>query len=128
LGHLYLDGRGVSRDVARAYAWYLRAAEKGHERAMSLAGRCCEEGWGTPRDLTAAAQWYQRSAQAGYFRGQYNWASVLLGAGRDAEAAEWFGRAAAGGPPSMRRAVLEAAARVRHASAPMRELAKRLSG
>lgn len=115
LGHLYLDGRGVPRDAARAYAYYLRAAEQGHERAMNLAGRCCEEGWGTARDPHAAAAWYRRSAQAGYFRGQYNWASTLLGQGRAAEAAEWFERAAAGGPAAMRQAVMETLDRVTRA-------------
>jgi hypothetical protein len=107
LGHLYLDGRGVPRDAGRAYAYYLRAAEQGHERAMSLAGRCCEEGWGRARDPDAAAAWYQRSAEAGYFRGQYNWASMLLNTGRLAEAAAWFERAVAGGPPAMRSAVMD---------------------
>jgi uncharacterized protein len=107
LGHLYLDGRGVPRDAVRAYAYYLRAAEQRHERAMNLAGRCCEEGWGRARDLDTAAGWYQRSAEAGYFRGQYNWASVLLNTGRAAEAAVWFERAVAGGPETMRRAVRE---------------------
>jgi uncharacterized protein len=107
LGHLYLDGRGVPRDAVRAYAYYLRAAEQRHERAMNLAGRCCEEGWGRPRDLDAAAVWYERSAEAGYFRGQYNWASMLLNRGRAAEAAAWFERAVAGGPPAMRRAVMD---------------------
>jgi tetratricopeptide (TPR) repeat protein len=104
LGHLYLDGRGMPRDAVRAYAYYLRAAEQRHERAMNLAGRCCEEGWGRARDLDAAAGWYQRSAEAGYFRGQYNWASMLLNTGRAAEAAVWFERAVAGGPETMRRA------------------------
>ena len=63
---------------------------------MNLVGRCCEEGWGTARNLSAAADWYRRSAQAGYFRGQYNWASLLLKAGRFEESAAWFERAAAG--------------------------------
>jgi uncharacterized protein len=111
LGHLYLDGRGVPRDAVRAYAYYLRAAEQRHERAMNLAGRCCEEGWGRARDLDAAAAWYQRSAEAGYFRGQYNWASLLLNGGRAAEAAVWFERAVSGGPPAMRRAVMDALGR-----------------
>ena len=105
----------MARDAARAYAYYLRAAEQGHERAMNLAGRCCEEGWGTVRDAHAAAAWYRRSAQAGYFRGQYNWASTLLGQGRAAEAAEWFERAAAGGPAAMRQAVMETLDRVTRA-------------
>ena len=87
------------------------AAEQQHERAMNLVGRCCEEGWGTPRNLDAAADWYRRSAEAGYFRGQYNWASLLLKAGRFEEAASWFERAAAGGTAAMRRAVAELIAR-----------------
>ena len=97
MGHMYLDGRGVRRDRTLAYRYYLMAAEQQHERAMNLAGRCCEEGWGTPRSLDAAADWYRRSAEAGYFRGQYNWASLLQKAGRFVEAACWFERAAAGG-------------------------------
>jgi TPR repeat protein len=111
LAHLYLDGRGVRRDADQAYAYYLQAAGQGHERAMNLVGRCCEEGWGTSRDLAAAAVWYRRSAEAGYFRGQYNWASVLLNAGRVVEAAVWFERAARGGPEAVRQAVLDALTR-----------------
>jgi hypothetical protein len=61
--------------------------------------------------LDAAADWYRRSAEAGYFRGQYNWASILLKAGRFEEAAQWFERAAIGGTAAMRRAVVELIAR-----------------
>jgi uncharacterized protein len=107
VGHLYLDGRGVARDPALAFFYYSKAAAQRHERAMSLVGRCCEEGWGTARDLDAAANWYRRSAEAGYFRGQYNWASVLLKAGRFEEAAIWFERATAGGTAAVRRAIGE---------------------
>jgi TPR repeat protein len=125
VGHLYLDGRGLTRDRTLAYRYYLKAAEQQHERAMSLVGRCCEEGWGTPRDLDAAADWYRRSAEAGYFRGQYNWASLLLKAGRFDEAATWFERAALGGTAAVRRAVVELISR---AGAPraLRGLATRL--
>jgi TPR repeat protein len=105
-GHMFLDGRGVARDRDRAFAYYSMAAAQNHERAMNLLGRCCEEGWGTPRDLRAAAAWYRRSAEGGYFRGQYNWASVLLKAGRDSEAAHWFECALAGGTSGVREAVL----------------------
>jgi TPR repeat protein len=105
LGHLFLDGRGVTRDVVRAYSYYRRAAEQGHERAMNLVGRCTEKGWGTLRDPAAAAEWYRRSAHAGYFRGQYNWATVLLESGLSDEAAGWFERAAAAGTPAVRRSV-----------------------
>jgi TPR repeat protein len=125
LGHLYLDGRGVRRDRALAYRVYFKAAGQGHERAMSLMGRCCEEGWGTPRNLDAAADWYRRSAEAGYFRGQYNWASLLLEAGRFEEAATWFECAAAGGTAAVRRAVTTLIARA-GAPRPLHDLATRL--
>jgi hypothetical protein len=71
---------------------------------MNLLARCCEQGWGTAVDLQAASDWYRRSAEGGYFRGQYNWATLLLRAGRVREAAEWLTRAADGGNESVRRA------------------------
>jgi TPR repeat protein len=111
-GHMFLDGRGVPRDPERAFAYYSKSAAQNHERAMNLLGRCCEEGWGTPRDLAAAADWYRRSAEGGYFRGQYNWASVLLKAGRDVEAAQWLERAVAGGTAGVRDAVVELVSRL----------------
>ena len=80
---------------------------KQHERAMNLVGRCYEQGWGVARDAGAAADWYRRSAEGGYFRGQYNWATVLLRANRVEEAAIWFECAANGGTVGVRRAVLE---------------------
>jgi TPR repeat protein len=125
VGHMYLDGRGVPRDRTLAYLHYSKAAGQQHERAMNLLGRCCEQGWGTPRNLDAAADWYRRSAEAGYFRGQYNWASMLLRAGRFEECAAWFERAAVGGTAAMRRAVMELIAR---AGAPraLQNLAARL--
>jgi hypothetical protein len=75
--------------------------------------------------LDAAADWYRRSAEAGYFRGQYNWASILLKAGRCDEAARWFERAALGGTAAMRRAVMELIARA-GAPRPLQTLAARL--
>jgi uncharacterized protein len=125
LGHMYLDGRGTKRDVTLAYLSYMKAAEQRHERAMSLVGRCCEEGWGTPRNLDAAADWYRRSAEAGYFRGQYNWASILLKAGRFEESARWFERAAIGGTAAMRRTVMQLIARA-GTPRPLQTLAARL--
>jgi hypothetical protein len=125
LAHLYLDGRGVARDWRQAYAYYMKAAAQGHERAMNLLGRCCEEGWGTPRSASAAADWYRRSAEGGYFRGQYNWASMLLIEGRCEEAALWLARAAAGGTAAVRLAVLSLISRDA-APAALKDLAARL--
>jgi TPR repeat protein len=119
-GHVFLDGRGMEQDHARAFAYYSMAAAQKHERAMNLLGRCCEEGWGTPRDTAAAADWYRRSAEGGYFRGQFNWASVLLKDGHVDEAAVWLERAVVGGTAGIRTAVMDLISRVAAAPALLR--------
>ena len=109
LGHLYLDGRGVAQDFHQAYSYYLRAAEQHHERAMNLVGAMLRRGLGnTARSQKPPPQWYRRSAEGGYFRGQYNWATLLIKQRRFDEAALWFERAATGGSAAVRQAVLDA--------------------
>jgi TPR repeat protein len=125
LGHLYLDGRGVAQDFAQAFAYYHRAARQQHARAMNLVGRCCEEGWGTVRDPASAAAWYRRSAEGGYFRGQYNWATLLLKESRVGEAVPWLECAAAGGSAGVRQAVMQLCVRA-GAGGVLRDLADRL--
>ena len=102
LGHLFLDGSGVERDPARAFHWYALAAKQGHERAMNLVARCHEEGWGTPRDAALAREWYRRSAEGGYFRGTFNYATILAAEGNISEAQTWFEKAIAGAPEPTR--------------------------
>ena len=102
LGHLLLDGLGVARDLVAAYGWYLRAAEQDHPRAMNLVARCLEEGWGVQADAAAARDWLRRSAEGGYFRGQFNYATVLAGEGRRDEAAPLFAAALQGAPQPTR--------------------------
>jgi uncharacterized protein len=102
LGHMFLDGNGVQQDADAAFHWYSRAAAQNHPRAMNLLARCHEEGWGTPHNPRAARALYRKSAEAGYFRGEYNYATLLLAEG-DARAAEtWLRRAAAHAPPAFR--------------------------
>ena len=48
---------------------------------MNLVARCFEEGWGTARNRAAARNWYRKSADGGYFRGAYNYASILASEG-----------------------------------------------
>ena len=105
LGHMLLDGNGIARDPAAAFESYMRAARQGHERAMNLVARCYEEGWGVARDAEAARGWYRKSAEGGYFRGQYNYASILAGEGCMACALYWFGLALAGAPQPSRDAM-----------------------
>jgi hypothetical protein len=102
LGHLLLDGSGVAQDRDQAFAWYMRAASQGHERAMNLVARCFEEGWGTERNRAAARNWYRKSAAGGYFRGAYNYASILASEGCLTGARLWFQRALATAPEPTR--------------------------
>lgn len=108
LGHLLLDGSGVRRDRARAFAWYMRAAHQGHERAMNLVARCFEEGWGVERNPAAARNWYGKSAAGGYFRGAYNYATLLAAEGCVAGARLWFQRALAAAPEPTRSTMIGA--------------------
>ena len=105
LGHMLLDGNGTAADPEEALFWYCKAAGQGHVRAMNLVARCHEEGWGVARNSAAARRWYRASAEGGYFRGQYNWATILQGEGRFDEAEHWFRKAAAAGTPQVRRAI-----------------------
>jgi TPR repeat protein len=108
LAHILLDAG--QRD--EAFAMYTRAAGQGHVRAMNLVARCCEEGWGTPRDPKAARDWYRRSAEGGYFRGAYNYATILVREGDTAQARAWLERAASDAPPATRETILRALAQI----------------
>ncbi len=121
LGHLLLDGTGVARDRGAAFAWYLRAAGQGHERAVNLVARCHEEGWGCPRDPAAARVWYRRSAEAGYFRGAYNYATILDAEGCVTGALRWYRTALETAPEPTRSTI--AAALSKHADVRVREWA-----
>jgi uncharacterized protein len=104
LGHTLLDKRRFDE----AFIWYMRAAAQGHPRAMNLVARCMEEGWGTPRDPAAARVWYRRSAEGGYFRGAYNYATILAREGCITAAVMWLERAALDAPPATRATILRA--------------------
>lgn len=101
--HMLFDGRGdVPLDRRAAFALYLRAAQRGHGRAMNLVGRCLEAGWGVEPDMTMAERWYARSAEAGYFRAQFNHALALLARGDRDGALVWLERAYEAGDEALR--------------------------
>jgi len=64
------------------------------------------------------------SAEGGYFRGQFNWATLLLKAGHVQEAANWLERSANGGNQPVRLAVLALITTCPHQ--PLQALANRL--
>ncbi len=122
LGHLHLDGNGVARDLDWAFVLYMRASEQGHVRAMNLVARCYEEGWGAPRDAALARDWYRKSAEGRYFRGAYNYATMLAADGEITEAAHWFTQAIATAPEPTRGNMI--AALSKHPNATLRAVAR----
>ncbi len=124
LGHMLLSGSGVTRDRDTAFLWYSRASAQGHARAMSLVGRCYEQGWGIAADAVLARDWYRRSAEGGYFRGAYNYASLIAEDGCVAEALHWFERALSDAPEPTHSHMLAALAR--HKIPALRALASQL--
>jgi TPR repeat protein len=78
LGQMLLDGQGMARDPAAAFAWFSSAAAAGHGPAINMMGRCHELGWGVAVDHAAAAALYRRAAEGGLDWGQFNLANLLL--------------------------------------------------
>jgi TPR repeat protein len=122
---MLLDGAGIDRDREAAFVWYGRSAAQGHARAMNLLARCHEEGWGTPCNPAAAREWYRTSAEGGYFRGAFNYASILAGEGNIENAATWFERALRKATEPTRSHIFCLIAR--HQSQDIREIALTLS-
>jgi uncharacterized protein len=125
LGHLLLDGNGVARNRDEAFVWYFRAAQQDHARAMNLVARCFEEGWGVEMDRRAARNWYKNSAEHGYFRGAYNYATILAEEGCITAAVIWFERAVRGANEASRANIVNALAQ-RHETV-LRNLAGKLA-
>ncbi len=98
VGDMYLEGRGVSPDVANAVKWYRRAAEQGDAEAQRALGVIYYEGKGVTQSFTEAVKWYRSAAELGDAEAQVNLGTLYFkGDGvpqNYAEAAKWFRRAA----------------------------------
>jgi len=61
LGNRYSFGEGVQQDLARAFGFYLRAAESGFADGMFNVATCYRLGEGVEKNLLKAAEWYERA-------------------------------------------------------------------
>lgn len=66
LAILYFTGRGVERDLERAFHWTEQAALQGHIEAQANLGSLYFEGDGVERDLEQAAAWFGQAAKTGH--------------------------------------------------------------
>ncbi|HEY9211286.1 MAG TPA: tetratricopeptide repeat protein [Ancylobacter sp.] len=124
LATLLLNGSGVVPDRREALHWYARSARGGNVKAMTMIGRYVELGWDRPARPIAALRWYRRGAQGDDYRGQFDYARLLLTTtGRLDLALPWFERAVEGGVPLFCRQMAEG---LREAPAPeLRRIAVR---
>jgi TPR repeat protein len=90
LANLIMSGQGTPVDRPAALAWYRQAADAGHAKSINVLGRFHEEGWECEPDLERAFGLYGRAAQGGDFRGQFNYARMLLERGATAQAVCWL--------------------------------------
>ena len=61
VGVMCRDGKGVSKDVRRAFEMFERAAENGNVAAQFNVGKAYQDGQGTRRDYIRARYWYERA-------------------------------------------------------------------
>ena len=65
LGDRYLRGDGVEKDDAKAFSYYLQAAETGLTEALCRVGQMYFYGCGTELDYEKSLEWYLKAAEAG---------------------------------------------------------------
>ena len=98
LACLMLREDGVPGEITEALTLLARAARQGNIKAMSMLGRCCEEGWrGSPKPA-AARRWYLRAARGGCFRGAFHTARYYIAEGETNRAVQWLRQSIASAP------------------------------
>lgn len=66
MGFCYRHAKGVSKDLIKAFEWYIKSAEQGDSAGQYFVGRAYERGEGVGRDMNAAVNWYRKSAAQGF--------------------------------------------------------------
>ena len=59
---MYANAEGVSKDLAKARAWYEKAAVQGHAKAQNNLGVMYGLGQGVAKDLSKAREWFEKAA------------------------------------------------------------------
>lgn len=108
LAEMYMHGKGVAKDDAKAKEWIQKAApqtqiaaEQGNAIAQYFLGIMYGAGIGVLKDYSKAVEWYQKAAEQGLAKAQSSLGSMYSkgeGVSKDyAKAAEWYQKAAAQG-------------------------------
>ena len=68
----YYYGIGGEKNLEEAFAWYLKAAEKGYSDAQYKVGYMYDNGEGVKEDKEEAFEWYMKAAKKGHTSAQCN--------------------------------------------------------
>jgi len=72
LGEMYAQGKGVARDITKAFNLYAEAAQKNHIAAQDKLGMLYATGEGVARDFIKAGYWWTKAAEGGLMSAQLN--------------------------------------------------------
>ena len=99
-GH-FAHGEDTEENPAQAFAWYRKAAELGHVKAMLSLALCYQKGFGTAASLEEARRWLGKAADLGDTEAMVELSEAYekgLGVTEDkAEAKRWLTKAAEAG-------------------------------
>ena len=76
LGILYLNGKGVERNVSEAFKLFESAARQGDGWGLNNLGGMYEMGWGVAKDRSKAATYYKQAVEKGIEPAQANLARL----------------------------------------------------
>ena len=97
----YYGENGQTRNLAKAFDCFKKAAEMGYVGAFNQVGNMCFIGEGTPKDVGEAVKWFQKAADNGDEYGQYYLAWCYqhgTGVAIDfTQALSWYRKSAANG-------------------------------
>jgi TPR repeat protein len=97
----YANGKGVTRDYARAIDYARQAAAHGYAPAETGLGAFYARGLGVPQDFAEALQWYRKAAAQGDSLAEYSLGSAYAhgdGVSKDmSQALKWWQLSAAQG-------------------------------
>ncbi len=101
VGEMYEKGRGVEKNLIKAFSWYSKAAAQGDKKSAYKVGLAYLKGKGAKRNYKNAHNWLKKSAEKNYVRAQYYLGEVYengLGVPQDlGSAMTWYKRALGGG-------------------------------
>lgn len=97
----YMQGKGISKDLSKAFFWFEKAANQNHAEAQYYYATFILNGYSTVKSPEKSITWFEKSAQLGNINAQNSLGILyMIGLGTKinyAESFKWLQKAAEGG-------------------------------